>query len=142
MLNSPAHDNPQPTPPVYTGWYTDRDIPSPWSTDWRNWEGLTLFQESIDRTLIVDKLFKEVYDVPGTIQPLAYMMGISPDLHFLFFATGRYYLYDSGDLYMSDEDSRSPQQFLADTLPPDVPMPLTQVAMRPGARLDFLPELD
>ncbi|KAJ7714433.1 hypothetical protein B0H16DRAFT_1478004 [Mycena metata] len=88
--------------PIYAGWYTDPNIPSPWLMDWPNWEALTLFYESIDGTLIVDKLFKEVYDVPGAITPLAYMMGISPDLHFLFFAAGRYYLYDSGDLYLSD----------------------------------------
>ncbi|KAJ7688213.1 hypothetical protein B0H16DRAFT_1482196 [Mycena metata] len=76
MANSPAavtsvHTDLHPTPPVYAGWYTDSSIPSPWSTDWPNWRGLTLFHESVDGTLKVDKLFKEVYDVPGTIEPVA-----------------------------------------------------------------------
>ncbi|KAJ7023760.1 hypothetical protein C8F04DRAFT_1193178 [Mycena alexandri] len=122
-----VHTDSHPTPPVYAGWYSGSDVPSPWSTDWPNWRGLTLFHESIDGTLKVDKLFKEVYHVLGAIEPVAYMAGTGSDLYFFFFASGRYYFYDCGDLY-----------FLAETLPPDAPMPSAQVEKRSGASLNFL----
>ncbi|KAJ6489465.1 hypothetical protein DFH09DRAFT_1105330 [Mycena vulgaris] len=43
--------NPQGLVQIHKDWYTDPDIPAPWSTDCVNWEGLCLFYESVDGKL-------------------------------------------------------------------------------------------
>ncbi|KAJ7736681.1 hypothetical protein B0H16DRAFT_1466571 [Mycena metata] len=65
----------------------------------------------------VDKLFKEVYNVFDAVEPLAYMMGTSEDIYVFFTAAGRYYFYNDGELYLSEEEFHSPEHFLEETLP-------------------------
>ncbi|KAJ6532643.1 hypothetical protein B0H19DRAFT_1081674 [Mycena capillaripes] len=83
---------------VHKDWYTDPNVPHPWSTDWEKWAGLDLFHQSVDGTLKIDKLFKEAYDVPGAVEPLAYMLQTRYEI-FVFTAAGRYYIFDDGCLY-------------------------------------------
>ncbi|KAJ6567702.1 hypothetical protein DFH09DRAFT_1469076 [Mycena vulgaris] len=106
---------------VHKDWYTDPNIPTPWSTDWDNWEGLCLFHESVDGKLKIDKLFKEVYDVPGAIEPLAYMIETSFEI-FIFTA-------------VSDEEFRSHQHFLEEALRPKGSIPSIMMQKRAGTNL-------
>ncbi|KAJ6602080.1 hypothetical protein DFH09DRAFT_1069617 [Mycena vulgaris] len=66
--------------PVYAGWHTDAALPFPWSTDWADWEGLYLFEEHIDGKLKIEKVSTEVFNIPGTVQPVAYMVETGIDV--------------------------------------------------------------
>ncbi|KAJ6564217.1 hypothetical protein B0H19DRAFT_1258687 [Mycena capillaripes] len=45
------------------------------STDWDDWEILSFWEEqTVDDKLKIDKLFKETWEVPGTIKPLGYIV--------------------------------------------------------------------
>ncbi|KAJ7752203.1 aspartic peptidase domain-containing protein [Mycena maculata] len=122
---------------VHKEWYTAPNVPHPWSTNWDNWEGLDLFHLSIDGKLMIDKLFKEVYDVPGPIEPLAYMISIGYEVC-VFAAAGRYYWYNDGALLVFVDDFSSPQHFLEEVLPNQIIPPLTKVQPRPGSNLGWL----
>ncbi|KAJ7089935.1 hypothetical protein C8R44DRAFT_892120 [Mycena epipterygia] len=122
---------------VHKEWYTAPNVPHPWSTDWDNWKGLDLFHLSIDGKLMIDKLFKEVYDVPGPIEPLAYMISTGYEV-WVFAAAGRYYWYNDGALLVFVDDFSSPQHFLEEVLPNRIIPPLTKVQPRPGSNLGWL----
>ncbi|KAJ7806855.1 hypothetical protein B0H14DRAFT_3483752 [Mycena olivaceomarginata] len=69
---------PSPRTWIHRDWYTDPSLPEPWSTDWEDWEGLRLFEQTVDGKLKIEKLFKDVFDVPGTVEPLAYVVAQGP----------------------------------------------------------------
>ncbi|KAJ7223705.1 hypothetical protein C8J57DRAFT_1482134 [Mycena rebaudengoi] len=97
---------------IYSDWYTDPMLPRPWSTNWRGWENLELWEEHTDDgTLKVDKLFKEMWNVPGTVMPLAYMTSCG-DLYFLFTASERYYYWAEGRLTVHHMEFAGPKEFL------------------------------
>ncbi|KAJ7808178.1 hypothetical protein B0H14DRAFT_3152189 [Mycena olivaceomarginata] len=66
---------------IHGDWYTDPSLPEPWSTDWEDWEGLRLFEQTVDGKLKIEKLFKDVFDVPGTVEPLAYVVATGSELY-------------------------------------------------------------
>ncbi|KAJ6574414.1 hypothetical protein B0H19DRAFT_1230374 [Mycena capillaripes] len=128
-----------PAATLHKQWYTDLNLPYPWSTCWDRWEGLCLFYETVDGgTPKIDKLFKYVFDVPGVINPLAFIAGNSFDT-FLFHAEGHYYLYDDGLLWVSDQKFGSHREFLERALEPDGRwLPAVDVERRPDSgRLDW-----
>ncbi|KAJ7109795.1 hypothetical protein C8R44DRAFT_883840 [Mycena epipterygia] len=122
---------------LHKNWYTDPNIPAPWSTDWDDWEGLCLFYESVGGRLKIDKLFNEVYDVPGPIEPLAYMVQTSFEF-FVFTAGGRYYFFDDGCSFVSDGEFQSHQHFLEEVLRPEGSMPSIEMQRRAGSDLGWL----
>ncbi|KAJ7850821.1 hypothetical protein B0H14DRAFT_2581812 [Mycena olivaceomarginata] len=61
--NKPGNPSPQIGTPTR---------PSHWSTNWDQRELIYFWR---DGKLKIDKLFKETWQVPGTIEPLAYMVG-------------------------------------------------------------------
>ncbi|KAJ7488256.1 hypothetical protein FB451DRAFT_1362738 [Mycena latifolia] len=128
------------TPPprtwIHSDWYTDPMLRAPWSTEWEGWASLRLFEETVDRKLKIKKLFDNVFDVPGTVEPLAYLPGTGGEV-FLFAAGGCYYLFSDGRLTFS-----SPQDFLAHVLQPGGGhMPDVNVPMRPGTNLNWCTEV-
>ncbi|KAJ7681150.1 hypothetical protein B0H17DRAFT_1333834 [Mycena rosella] len=102
---------------LHKQWYTDQHIPFPWSTCWDEWEGVCLFHETVSGKLKINKLFKDVFDVPGVVHRLAYIVSHSFDT-FLFTAAGRYYLFDDGRLWVSDEEFGSHREFIERALEP------------------------
>ncbi|KAJ7465939.1 hypothetical protein FB451DRAFT_1261430 [Mycena latifolia] len=130
-------DEPPPRTWIHKDWYTDPGLPFPWSTDWEEWDGLILFEEFVDGKLKIEKLFRDVFDVPGTVEPLAYMIGTDGEI-FLFTAGGRYYLWDDGRLTMHRLEFASPKKFLAYALvkEKDV-MPDVRIHNLPGTHLGW-----
>ncbi|KAJ7918932.1 hypothetical protein B0H13DRAFT_1868915 [Mycena leptocephala] len=122
---------------IYAAWYADPTLPAPWSTDWDHWGGLFwLFNEKYHNRK-VEKLFKDVFDVPGTVEPLAYAQcGIGE--YFLFTAGGRYYFYSDGKLTVHRMEFTSPKEFLEHLLQKDDHLPDVTIPMRPGADLGWL----
>ncbi|KAF8172763.1 hypothetical protein K438DRAFT_2023640 [Mycena galopus ATCC 62051] len=118
-------------------WYNDPTIPIPWSTDWEYWDGLRLYAQKVDGVPKIEKLFKEVFNVPGTIEPLAYHSCAGEDF-FLFTAGGRYYHWSDGYLTVHSKEFASPKAFLACCLREGGNyMPDVNVEMRPGTNLDW-----
>ncbi|KAJ7124617.1 hypothetical protein C8R43DRAFT_958667 [Mycena crocata] len=78
-------------------WYTTNvPLPVGWSCNWNDWTAILSFfvQPGWYDLSPADVLLKHRYHVPGTIQPLLFMD--TPDLTFVFFASGRYYFFDDG----------------------------------------------
>ncbi|KAJ7369140.1 hypothetical protein DFH08DRAFT_39440 [Mycena albidolilacea] len=127
-----------PSTCIHGHWYTDPSLPGLWSTDWEDWDGLRFFEHTVNGRLRVDKLFKDAFDVPGTVEPLAYFPDPPGDDSFLFTAGGRYYLWAGGRLTVHHKEFASPKEFLDLALQeggdhkPDVDVP-----MRPGADLSW-----
>ncbi|KAJ7889264.1 hypothetical protein B0H13DRAFT_2341606 [Mycena leptocephala] len=97
---------------------------------------LLLFNEKYHNRK-VEKLFKDVFDVPGTVEPLAYAQcGIGE--YFLFAAGGRYYFYSDGKLTVHHMEFTSPKEFLEHLLQKDDHLPDVTIPMRPGADLRWL----
>ncbi|KAJ7488262.1 hypothetical protein FB451DRAFT_1167717 [Mycena latifolia] len=120
------------TPPPRTwicgDWYTDPT---------EGWASLRLFEETVDGKLKIKKLFDDVFDVPGTVEPLAYLPGTGGEV-FLFAAGGRYYLFSDGRLTVHRMQFASPKDFLAHVLQPGGGhMPDVNVPMRPGTNLNW-----
>lgn len=86
---------------------------------------------------MIDKLSRDVYDVPGAIEPLAYMVQTSYEF-FVFAAGGRYYFFDDGCLFVSEGDFRSHQHFLEEALGPKGRMPSLEMQKRVGSDLRWL----
>jgi hypothetical protein len=129
---------PSPRTWIHGDWYTDPSLPEPWSTDWEDWEGLRLFEQTIDGKLKIEKLFKDVFDVPGTVEPLAYVVATGSELY-LFKAGGRYYLWSDGRLTVHRMEFASSKDFLDHTLQEDADdMPDVDIPMRPGTNLRWL----
>ncbi|KAJ7107151.1 hypothetical protein C8R43DRAFT_1114272 [Mycena crocata] len=121
---------------LHKTWYTDPDVPFPWSTVWDEWEGLCLFYEDVNvgGTPVpkIDKLFKDMFDVPGVVHPLAYIIQHSYDT-FVFTAGGRYYLHDDGALFVSDREFGSHREFVRHALRDGGwELPDVEVERRPG----------
>jgi hypothetical protein len=50
--------------------------PTRCSTDWDDWEILPFWEkQTVDGKLKINKLFKETWEVPGDVKPLAYIVG-------------------------------------------------------------------
>ncbi|KAJ7689056.1 hypothetical protein B0H17DRAFT_1135335 [Mycena rosella] len=121
---------------IHGGWYTDPTLPEQWSTDWDNWAGLRLFDQTVDGKLKIDKLFKDTFDVPGTVEPLAYDV-VEGDEFFLFTAGGRYYYWaDGGTLTVHREEFASPKDFMDYLFHENGDIPDVEIPMYPGANLD------
>jgi hypothetical protein len=91
-------------------------IHPPWSTDWENSDGLSLWERTVDDTegrtqLRVDKLLKDYFGSHDTAEPLAYF-NCTGDVDFLFQAGDRYYFYIDGWLTVNRMKFASPQGFL------------------------------
>jgi hypothetical protein len=95
----------RPSPPrtwIHGDWYTDPSLPAPWSTetDWADWDGLRLFEQTIDGEPKIEKLFKDVFAVPGTAEPLAYVAATGSELYVLKSClkpgAATYYLWSDG----------------------------------------------
>jgi hypothetical protein len=127
---------PPPQTWIHGGWYTDPALPPGWSTDWEDWDNLRLWTATIDGKLKIDQ-FQYVFDVPGTIEPLAYMVSTG-GLFFVFTAGGRYYYFTDGHLRVHRMEFASPQEFLQHALQeggdhmPDLDIPLL-----PGTNLNW-----
>jgi hypothetical protein len=70
-----------------------------------------LLWEDSDGKRQIDKMFKNDFDLPGTIEPVAYPTSYV-DEFFLFTAAGRYYLWSDGNLTMHRMRFPSPKEFL------------------------------
>ncbi|KAJ7204310.1 hypothetical protein B0H12DRAFT_1243648 [Mycena haematopus] len=118
---------------IYKDWYTDPTMEYPWSTDWANWTGLILYEDTIEGQLMIDRMFKHDWNLVGTIEPLARDSDIGTDGdYFLFAAAGRYYYYADGRLTVSRKEFASPKEFLDYALSrsdgsrlPDVEIPMS-----------------
>ncbi|KAJ7734299.1 hypothetical protein B0H14DRAFT_3614279 [Mycena olivaceomarginata] len=124
---------------IYGDWYNDPNIPAPWSTNWERWDGLRLYEEKVGGKPKIDVLFKDVFDVPGKVEPLAYHT-TAGDEFFLFAAGGRYYFWEEGYLTVHRNVFGSPKEFLDYVLReggnyfPDL-----RIEARPGANLLWWP---
>ncbi|KAJ6452311.1 hypothetical protein C8R47DRAFT_1229477 [Mycena vitilis] len=99
-------------PKIYSDWYRPPTrLPGFWSTDWNYWEGVFLFEEIVDGNLKIDKLSKDVWDVPGTVAPLAYVEGAG-DEYWVFIADGQYYCYRDERLFRFEGEYQSKEDFL------------------------------
>ncbi|KAJ7608662.1 hypothetical protein FB45DRAFT_1067179, partial [Roridomyces roridus] len=87
---------------VYANWFTDPaltgddDSPFVWSTQWKEFELIRFWLIRTDNgqgQLKIDKLFKEIWVVPGTIEMLAFLP-CSGGIYFLFAAGGEYYMWE------------------------------------------------
>ncbi|KAJ7501549.1 hypothetical protein B0H11DRAFT_1992108, partial [Mycena galericulata] len=103
---------------IHGDWYTDPSLSERWSTNWERWDGLRYYEETVDGKRKIDKMFKDDFDVPGTIEPVAYATNYG-DEFFLFTAAGRYYFWCDGYLYMHRLQFGSPKEFLAHALQGD-----------------------
>ncbi|KAJ6499815.1 hypothetical protein DFH09DRAFT_1336368 [Mycena vulgaris] len=124
---------------VYTGWHTDAALPFPWSTDWANWEGLYLFEERVEGKLKIEKVSTEVFNIPGTVQPVAYMVETGIDV-WAFTAGGRYYLCDDFVMFVDKGEFASPKEYLALLLKGG--MSPTRIRRRPEAKEEPMRWLD
>jgi hypothetical protein len=107
-----------------------------WSTNWEDWESLFLWTQTIRGKLKIDKL-KEVFDLTGTLEPLAYML-YSSGMFFLFTTGGRYYYFSDGYLYVHSMEFESPQEFLQYAMQQGGDnMPDLEIPMRPGMDLSW-----
>ncbi|KAJ7620055.1 hypothetical protein FB45DRAFT_1006746 [Roridomyces roridus] len=97
-------------------WFTDptirEDSKGMWSTDWMGFY-LVVFWDNRTRDgkLKIDKLFKETWVLPGTVEMLAYSPN-SGGLHFLFTAGGEYYFMDDYVLKKHSKRFTSHQEFV------------------------------
>ncbi|KAJ7662687.1 hypothetical protein DFH06DRAFT_1396822 [Mycena polygramma] len=114
-----------PAPPTRTGifetWYNDPNIPEPWSTDWDDWEGIARYILSTthdDKRDKVEKLI-EVFELPGKIEPLAFIPDIGGDA-FLFASGGQFYMWTHGELMAHRMAFASPEEFLKHALQPRI----------------------
>ncbi|KAJ6448215.1 hypothetical protein C8R45DRAFT_948123 [Mycena sanguinolenta] len=84
---------------IFAHWYRHTSpLPPHWSTDWGRWALVFFWIDcAADGWLKIDKLFKEMWNVPGRIEPLAYIP-IAPGEYFLLRARGQYYWYADGRL--------------------------------------------
>ncbi|KAJ6486603.1 hypothetical protein DFH09DRAFT_1457152 [Mycena vulgaris] len=130
-----------PHPSLYKDWYTDPTLPRPWSTDWDDWDYLLrLFEQTVDGKLKIKKLFKDVFDVPGSVEPVAYMRAACGEV-WLFTAGGRYYFWSDGYLAVHRMEFASPKEFLEHALQGKSPgehLPDVEISMRPGTDLSWL----
>ncbi|KAJ7869385.1 hypothetical protein B0H13DRAFT_2350977 [Mycena leptocephala] len=104
-------DHPPSRTSIHGDWYIDPTLPQPWSTDWDAWDSLRLFEDTVDGELMIDKLFKDIWEVPGVVKPLAYIVSTG-GLCFLFTAGGRYYYWSDGRLTVHRMEFESPKEFL------------------------------
>ncbi|KAJ7454297.1 hypothetical protein B0H11DRAFT_1926508 [Mycena galericulata] len=130
---------------IYKDWYTDPTPPTGWSTDWEEfdildfWDPAHMVDSPVDgrRVLKIERLFQDVFDVPGTVEPVAYVYSVCGEI-FFFTAGGRYYLYSDGRLVVHRMEFAGPKEFLDYALEgegehmSDVDL----IQMRPGATLD------
>jgi hypothetical protein len=85
----------------------------PWhpTSDWEEWTGLNLWGATINGTPLIDEMFKTIFPIPGTVEPVAFRNDGS-DGFFMFTAGGRYYLYDDGQVSRCDGEFTSTDDFL------------------------------
>ncbi|KAJ6459133.1 hypothetical protein C8R47DRAFT_1244466 [Mycena vitilis] len=108
-----------PRTEIFGTWYNDPNIPKPWSTDWDDWEGIVRYILSSTYDDNRDKFEKliEVFELPGKIEPLAFIPNIGGDA-FLFASGGRFYMWTHGDLMTHRMTFASPEEFLNHALQP------------------------
>ncbi|KAJ6467356.1 hypothetical protein C8R45DRAFT_938701 [Mycena sanguinolenta] len=124
---------------VSAGWYTNPNLPEYWSTDWNHWESTCFwFERAQDGKLKIDKLFKETWELPGIIEPLAYMPSTG-GLYFLL----RYYFYADEKLTVHEAsiEFESAEEFMRyvvdDEDAPGSRMPDIEVPPVPGTDLSW-----
>ncbi|KAF8145415.1 hypothetical protein K438DRAFT_1872099 [Mycena galopus ATCC 62051] len=113
----------------------DPSLSEPWSTDWEWWDGLSYYEDkTVDGKLKIEQMFKDDFDVPGTVEPVAYMTSYG-DEFFLFTAAGRYYFWADGCLTVHRMQFGSPKEFLDHALRKDDTsfMPDIEIPMRRGS---------
>ncbi|KAJ6479177.1 hypothetical protein DFH09DRAFT_1108167 [Mycena vulgaris] len=122
---------PPPRIHLYKDCYADPTLPRPWSTDWDDWDYLLrLFEQTVDGKLKIEKLFQDVFDVPGSVEPVAYMRA----------ACGEYYFWSDGYLAVHRMEFASPKEFLEYALQGKSPgehLPDVEIPMRPGIDLSW-----
>ncbi|KAJ7614084.1 hypothetical protein FB45DRAFT_1064908, partial [Roridomyces roridus] len=101
---------------VYINWFTDPllvgERPFLWSTQWKDFEIVAFWLDrASDGQLKIDKLFKETWAVPGTIEMLAFLP-ICGGPYFLFAAGGEYYYWDDYVLKKHSQKFGSHQEFV------------------------------
>ncbi|KAF8176615.1 hypothetical protein K438DRAFT_1939284 [Mycena galopus ATCC 62051] len=117
---------------IYGNWYSDPSLSEPWSTDWEWWDGLSYYEDkTVDGKLKIEQMFKDDFDVPGTVEPVAYMTSYG-DEFFFFTAAGRYYFWADGCLTVHRMQFGSPKEFLDHALQKD-DMPDIDIPMRRGS---------
>ncbi|KAJ6614443.1 hypothetical protein B0H10DRAFT_1950693 [Mycena sp. CBHHK59/15] len=81
---------------LYKDWYSSKEpLPSPWSCDWAEWDGIFMFKDDGYGTIVEDR-FNAGFNIPSRIEPLAFLEGGLDD-YFFFVADGKYYFDDSDD---------------------------------------------
>ncbi|KAJ7620225.1 hypothetical protein FB45DRAFT_1006839, partial [Roridomyces roridus] len=132
---------------VYTNWFTDPSLTGdddgqfPWSTMWKDFELVQFWLDrSADGQLKIDKLLKETWVVPGTIEMLAFLP-ICGGPYFLFAAGGEYYYWNDHVLLKHSRKFGSHQEFVHYAMKPEGSqdgLNLPHVEMPQAVETDFL----
>ncbi|KAJ7641747.1 hypothetical protein FB45DRAFT_361514 [Roridomyces roridus] len=106
---------------IHANWFTDPALNDEvWSTDWEDFDLIRFWNHrTSDGQLKIDKLLKETWVVPGTIEMLAYMP-YSGGLYFLFAAGGDYYFWADYVLKKHSQKFASHQEFVDYTTKADL----------------------
>ncbi|KAJ7608692.1 hypothetical protein FB45DRAFT_876962 [Roridomyces roridus] len=128
---------------IHKDWFTDPALnDGVWSTDWDDFELIKFWiRRTPDGKLKIDKLLKEIWVVPGTIEMLAYMP-YCPGSYFWFAAGGEYYFWADYVLKKHSKKFASHQEFVDYALKPvDLRIRtsrLPEVAVPQAVESDFL----
>ncbi|KAJ7646540.1 hypothetical protein FB45DRAFT_860041 [Roridomyces roridus] len=102
---------------VHIDWFTDPLLIGDgatflWSTRWKDFDLIDFWLDrTVDGQLKIDKLLKETWVVPGTIEMLAFLPR-SMGLYFLFAAGGEYYFWTDRVLKKHSKKFGSHQEFV------------------------------
>ncbi|KAJ7262439.1 hypothetical protein C8J57DRAFT_1334964 [Mycena rebaudengoi] len=111
---------PRPAPTaLHKDWHRPaQPLPAPWhpTSDWEEWEGRYLWLDTLGGIPFVEQMFKTVFAVPGTVEPIAFACDGS-DASFVFAADGQYYVYEDGALLLFEGEFASKEDFLQRGLP-------------------------
>ncbi|KAJ7641533.1 hypothetical protein FB45DRAFT_862687 [Roridomyces roridus] len=88
---------------IYKDWFTTRNPPWEWSTDWETWQGLGLFQPPDEMELEEfnqpwDRRIQSIlaeFGITDLAEPILFLRGCGGDW-FVFAARGKYYWYNDG----------------------------------------------
>ncbi|KAJ7641537.1 hypothetical protein FB45DRAFT_359164 [Roridomyces roridus] len=91
---------------IYKDWFTTRNPPWEWSTDWENWGGLGLFQPPDEMDFeekilsqpwdtLIQGILAEEFGITDLAEPILFLPGCGGHW-FLFAAGSKYYWYNDG----------------------------------------------